>query len=150
MLLELNFTLILFALSFLIFINLLNLTLYRPVGKTIEKRKSIIDGDFTQAKELTEEANQMLENYKKEIKAARTTAHNIIEESVLNAQKIRDEKISALISELAKEKKAALKQIEIERANTMKQVEEKIKMLTDLITSKVLGSSEEKTLVRSH
>ncbi len=150
MLLELNFTLVLFAVSFLLFINLLNLTLYKPVGKIIEKRKHIIDSDFATAKELSEDANNMLESYTKEIKLARVSAHNIIQEVIAGAQKVRDEKVSVLIAELNKEKEIALKQIKIEEQSLMKQVEEKIQILTELITSKVLGSSEEKTLVRSH
>ena len=150
MLLELNFTLVLFAISFLVFINLLNFTLYKPVGKTIEKRKSIIDGDFTQAKELTESANNMLETYTKKIKQARLEANSIIQEEISKTQKTRHEKVSILESELTKEKELALKQIKIEEESTIKAVEQKIKILTDLITSKVLGSSEEKTLVGSH
>ena len=51
MLLEINFTLILFAASFLVFIYLLNMTLYKPVGEVIESRKQLMDGEYTKAKE---------------------------------------------------------------------------------------------------
>ena len=58
MLLEMNFTLVLFAVSFLIFIYLLNSALFKPVGKVIEERKNLIDGEYSKAKEFTQKANQ--------------------------------------------------------------------------------------------
>ncbi|MBI3591706.1 MAG: hypothetical protein HY094_10065 [Candidatus Melainabacteria bacterium] len=149
MLLEINFTLILFALSFLVFIYLLNQTLYKPVGNIIEKRKDAIDGDFSKAKSLSEAANELLENYKSEIKSARIEAHDIIQEAIAQAQKTKEEKVAVLTASLVKEKEAAIKQIKEEEKAALKQLEGQIKILTDLITSKILGSGE-KTLVGSH
>ena len=149
MLLEINFTLVLFALSFLVFIYLLNQTLYKPVGNIIEKRKSMIDGDFSKAKSLSETANELLENYKNEIKSARIKAQNIIQEAIIQAQKIKEEKVAVLTSSLVKEKEAAINQIKEEEKAALKQLEGQIKTLTDLITSKVLGTGE-KSLVGSH
>ena len=148
MLLELNFTLILFAASFLIFIYLLNLTLYKPVGEIIEDRKKLINGDYSKSKELTVQASHLLENYSAKMKSARIDAQNIIQEAVFQAQVVKNEKVSILLASLAKEKEIAIKQIEEEQKAVMKQLESQIKALTDLITSKVLGE-EEKTLVGS-
>lgn len=151
MLLEINFTLVLFAASFLVFIYLLNLTLYKPVGKIIEERKNLIDGEHTSAKALSEKANNLLESYKNQIKTARHDAQNIIQEIILQAQKKKEEKIFILNSELSKEKETAIKQINEEVKVTMKELEGKINTLTDLITQKILGTNAgEKTLVSSH
>lgn len=147
MLLEINFTLVLFALSFLIFIYLLNLTLYKPVGKVIEKRKSIVEGDLNKAKECADEANQSLEDYTNKIKKARFEAQNIIQEIVKQSEKTRSEKISALVSTLTKEKEDALNKIKEEEKSTMNKLEGEIKVLTDLIINQVLG--KEKDLVSS-
>ena len=149
MLLELNFTLVIFALSFLIFIYLSNLTLYKPVGKIIDARKSLIDSEYAKAKECTSSAGNILENYKTQIKSARQEAQIITQEAINQAQKIKSEKISVLISSLTKEKEDALKQIQEEKDKAVKSLEDEIKTLTSLITSKVLGM-EEKTLVSSH
>lgn len=147
MLLEINFTLILFALSFLVFTYLLNLTLYKPVGEVIEKRKNIVEGDLNKAKELTNEANQSLEDYTNKIKKARFEAQNIVQEIVKQSEKNRNEKISALVSTLTKEKEDALKKIKEEEKSTMNKLEGEIKVLTDLIINQVLG--KEKDLVSS-
>ncbi len=148
MLLEINFTLVLFAVSFLVFIYLLNMTLYKPVGKVIESRKRLIDGEYARAKELTNKANESLENYKNKIKAARHEAHAIIQESAQKAQKLKEEKISWLMVTLNKEKEESFKKIEEEKKIVMQKLEKEIKMLTDLITNKILGMG--KTLVSSH
>ena len=148
MLLEINFTLILFAISFLVFIYLVNLTLYKPTGEIIEKRKGLIEGEYVKARELTDEANKKLEDYKSQIKSAKADAHNIIQEAINNAQKNKEGKISALLITLNKEKEAAVIKIHQEQKIAMKELEDKIKILADLITSKVLGGN--KTLAHTH
>src|SRR3990167_4317925 len=149
MLLEMNFTLVLFAISFLVFIYLLNMTLFKPVGKVIEERKNLIDGDYSKAKEFAQKANEMLESYKKEIKSARLSAQNILQEAISQAQKQKQEKILVLMESLTKEKESALKQLMEEKKETMKKLEEKINILTELITNKIIGRGE-KTLIGSH
>lgn len=149
MLLEINFTLVLFAASFLVFIYLLNMTLYKPVGDVIEKRKSLIDGEYAKGKELTQKANEMLENYKEKIKLARHDAHLIIQEATKQAQKLKEEKVSQLLVTLNQEKAESFRKIEEEKRLVMQKLEGEIKTLTDLITNKILGSGG-KTLVGSH
>lgn len=148
MLLEINFTAVLFAVSFLIFIYLLNLTLYKPVGEIIEKRKNSIEGDYSNAKNLTEKAGNMLEAYKKEIKQARQESQCIIEEVIQAGQKKKEGTIITLLGTLNKEKENAIKQIQEEQKVAMKQIESQIKTLTDLITKKVLGM--EGSLIGTH
>ena len=84
MLLEINFTLVLFAISFLVFIYLLNLTLYKPVGEIVEKRKKLIEDAYKDAKESTDEAQKKLEEYKNQMKSAKTDAQGIIQQ-IINA-----------------------------------------------------------------
>lgn len=148
MLLEINFTLVLFAVSFLVFIYLLNLTLYKPVGEVIESRKRLIDGEYAKGKELTHKANEMLEGYKNKIKNARHESHIIIQDATKQAQKLKEEKILQLLITLNKEKEESFKKIEEEKKIVMQKLEKEIKILTDLITNKILGM--EKTLVSSH
>ena len=151
MLLELNFTLVLFAASFLVFIYLLNLTLYKPVGNIIEKRKNLMESDYNKAKSLVNEANKMLEDYKNQIKKARHEAHSVIHEMTLSAQKVKEEEIQKLFVKLAKEKENSLLLLEKEKKAALAGLESDIKVLTDMIVNKVLGvEDKDKTLVGSH
>ena len=149
MLLEINFTLVLFAVSFLVFIYLLNLTLYKPVGNIVEARKNLIDGEYVKGKELTQKADEMLETYKNKIKGARHESQNIIHEATKQAQKVKEEKVAQLSASLNKEKEDSFRKIEEEKKIVMQKLEKEMKMLTDLITNKILGTGE-KTLVSSH
>ncbi len=148
MLLELNFTLVLFAASFLVFIYLLNLTLFKPVGKVIEKRRNLVESEHSKAKESLENVTSLIESYKQKIKSARIESQSLLQEAVNEGKKKRDEKVSVLMAELNKEKETSLKKINEEKETAMKKMEGEIKQLTDLITNKVIGS-EGKTLVRS-
>ena len=143
MLLELNFTFILFALSFLVFINLLNLTLYKPVGEIIEKRKGLVESDLNKASSYAKEANECIQNYQSQIKQARSDSQDIIQESIKQVEKVKQEKISNLLSTLTKEKEEALKKIKIEEKSTMQKLEGEIKILTELITNQILGKEKD-------
>ena len=148
MLLELNFTLVLFAASFLVFIYLLNLTLYKPVGNIIEKRKNLMESDYSKAKSLVNEANELLENYKIQIKKTRHETHNVIHEMTLSAQKVKEEEIQKLFMKLTKEKENSLLLLEKEKKAALAGLESDIKVLTDMIVNKVLGvEDKDKTLV---
>ena len=149
MLLELNFTLVLFAASFLVFIYLLNLTLFKPMGNIIKDRKNLIEDEHSKAKGLLENASSLIEAYTKKIKSARIESQHLIQEAINEGKKKRDEKVSTLMAELNKEKEASLKKINEEKEAAMKKMEGEIKQLTDLITNKVLGTKG-KTLVESH
>ena len=146
--LEINFTLVLFAASFLVFIYLLNLTLYKPVGKIIEERKNLISSEHDKAKELRSKAKKILEDYTKEIKFARQNGQSIIQDTIDQATLKKEEKTYLLMDTLSKEKEEALKQIKIEQEKIMKALENQLKTLTDLITTKVLGM--EKTLAGTY
>lgn len=137
--LEINFTIVLFAISFLIFVNLLNFTLFIPVGKIIEERKNLIDGDYTKASTFSNNAKATLENYSAQIKQARKEAQSIIEKVVAESQKTKQEKISEVISGLQKEKDEAIKKVKQEEQTSLTELENKIKSISELITNKVLG-----------
>lgn len=146
MLLEINFTLVIFAISFLIFIYLLNLTLYKPAGKIIEARKNQVEEDYLRVRELTDEANKILESYKSKINLARQDAHTTIQNTIDNAIKTKEGKILKLVSDLNKEKEIALKQLLAEKEKAIVELQEKLELLTGLIISKILDIKE-KTLV---
>jgi len=147
MLLELNFTLVVFALSFLVFVYLLNLTLYKPVGEIIEKRKELVESDLNKASSSAKEADECIQSYKSQIKQARLDSQSIIQESIKKIEKIKQEKISNLLTALSKEKEEALKKIKEEEKSTMQKLEGEIQILTELITNQILG--KEKDLARS-
>lgn len=148
MLLEINFTLVLFALSFLVFIYFLNLTLFKPVGKVIEERKSLIETNYKSAKELTNKATSLLENHVLAIKSARHDAQHIIQGVIDETKREKEKKIQELMTVLNKEKETALANLAKEKETVMAALKGKINMLKDLITNKVLGT--ENTLVGTH
>lgn len=149
MFLEVNLTMIIFAISFLVFIYLLNLTLFKPVGKIVEKRKSLIESSYEKSKELSNEATKIIEEHKQKIKVARVSAKNIVEEVSLEARSKREEKISMLMESLLNEKEAAILKIKQEEKIRKEELNEKVTELKDLIINKMLGT-EENSLVGSH
>lgn len=149
MLLEVNLTMIIFAVSFLIFIFLLNLTLFKPVGNIVEKRGLQIEGSYSKAKELTDEANKILQNHEIKIKEARLNAKKIVEDIGNEAKNKKLGKITTVIESLTNEKETAIAKIREEQTVKEKELKSKISELKDLITTKILGT-EENSLVGTH
>lgn len=139
--LEINFTIVLFSISFLVFVFLLNFTLFKPVGEILEKRKDQIEGNIERAQFIKEEASKSLSEYEATIKTARIESIKIIEESTKQSNKIKQDKINELVNSLQVEKEKAIQLIESEYNSSKNQLANKIKSLTDLITNKVIGES---------
>ncbi|MBI3308905.1 MAG: hypothetical protein HYZ79_05990 [Candidatus Melainabacteria bacterium] len=150
MLLEVNLTMIIFAVSFLIFIYLLNLTLFKPVGKVVEERKNVVGGSYTKAKNISGEISSILSGYEQKIKAARFEAKQIVDEAVAEAKLNKSSSIAGVLKTLNEEKQAAVHRIKKERQEREKELQGKINELKDLITNKVLGREGDKTLVGTH
>lgn len=142
MLLEINFTAVLFSISFLVFIYLLNLTLFKPVGNIVEARANLIEGDYEKSKDFSERASKTLEEYSSQTKAARQEAMKLVDEAISKAQGIKQEKVNSLIASVQKEKEDAMNEIKKEQASGMAELESKVKELTNLITSKVIGEKD--------
>lgn len=139
MLLEVNLTMILFAISFLVFIYLLNFTLYKPVGKIVEDRKNLIEGSYEKSKEYASDASKIFETYEKKIKEARQEAKKIIEDIIYVAKAEKAERVSSLVKTLVKEKEQAVVEIQKELQIKKEALQSKIHELKDLITEKILG-----------
>jgi F-type H+-transporting ATPase subunit b len=87
--LEVNGTLIIVALSFLIFIWALNLVYVTPVAKALEARSAKVEQDLEAARKLREEAQGVLSQYESNLAGVRSKAQNTINDAVLEAQKTR-------------------------------------------------------------
>jgi F-type H+-transporting ATPase subunit b len=92
--LEVNGTLIVLVLSFLIFVWALNLVYVKPVAKAIDARAAKIEQDLTASRNLREEAQGVLGEYELHLAEVRSNAQNIINDAVVEAQKQRSSELA--------------------------------------------------------
>jgi F-type H+-transporting ATPase subunit b len=84
---DINATLPLVAIQFLLLVVLLNILLYSPLLTVIEERKEYILTNLGKASELLAEANKLTEQYEQELSSVRKEAQL----EITNSQKIHKE-----------------------------------------------------------
>lgn len=102
MLLEFDGTFLFALISFIIFVILMNLILYRPIVKIMDERQKFLDKNKDTALQSKQKAADILKNTENEILSAKLEASNILSETQ-NA--IKAERNSAI-----KEKKDEIKE----------------------------------------
>jgi F-type H+-transporting ATPase subunit b len=117
---ELNWTILIQMVNFLILIFVLNKVLYKPVLKVLEERDEKIYGGQQKIKDLEEETRQMLKHYTEKIykgridaleaknvakKEAVSKTNDIINEARAKAEEITQQVRSEIVQEVGKAKK---------------------------------------------
>jgi F-type H+-transporting ATPase subunit b len=136
---DLNGTLVIFIVSFLIFMWLLNETFLKPVGKTLELRAKKIQGDIDSGKEARESAQALLETYEGDLKRIRTESQAVINSAVEEANKQRAAEIDKVAKHGQKKLDEAREALAVQRGVLIDALVAPISELVEVSTKKVLG-----------
>jgi F-type H+-transporting ATPase subunit b len=138
---EINYTLLVQLVNFIVFVFILNALLYKPILAKLREREAKIRGDREQADELIKRAEESEEQHQKALAAARQTAGQ--EKAVLLAEA---KKTEAGILDKARNEAAAIvdnmkKAIEAEAAQARSALQKEMTPLARSIAQKILGRS---------
>jgi F-type H+-transporting ATPase subunit b len=139
MIFNLNGTLVVFVISFLIFMWLLNELFLKPVGQTIEKRGKLIEGELDAGKGARAEAQQLLEKYEDDLKRIRSEAQSVITKATEDANKERIAQLERIAADGQKQLDKAKAEIATERERLIDALVAEEAALVETITRKVLG-----------
>lgn len=137
--LELDGTLIVAMISFIIFAFIMNAVLYRPIINILDEREKFLSENSSIEKSAIEETEKITEKKNSEIAEARAIASKQVSESL---EKFKQEKKEATLSfnKTQKEKVESEKQkLEQEAKNATEELSEGIENISDLICNKILG-----------
>lgn len=84
---EFNGTLIVAMISFVVFMFIMNAIFYRPILEIIRKRDDMVDQNYEQARELTDNAQKINEEYQTKLRDAKSENRNNMSLEIENAQK---------------------------------------------------------------
>jgi F-type H+-transporting ATPase subunit b len=96
---EVNGTLVIFIISFLLFMMALNQILLKPLGEVIEKRNKHIQDDYAVAQGFRNDAEQAVAVYEKHLHEIRSKAQAVINDAVSAAQKTHDTELAKIQQE---------------------------------------------------
>ncbi|AFZ46065.1 ATP synthase F0 subcomplex B' subunit [Cyanobacterium stanieri PCC 7202] len=136
---DIDATLPLMAIQFLILAAILNALFYKPLGKAIDERAGYVQGQLKSAKEQKEKSLALAQQYEQELKEVRKQSQEIIANAQAEAQKIVSEQTQQAQQEVIAERQKASEQIEAERNQAMSALEQQVQALSKQILEKVLG-----------
>ncbi len=136
---DLNATLPLIALQFLVLVLILNALFYKPLTETIDGRNDYIRKTVTDAREQTEKAEALAQQYQEETSQARLQAAQIVAQAEESAMTIRAEKVAEVQAEIKAKLEAAQAEVDKERQDALRQLEQQVDALSEQIAAKLLG-----------
>ena len=136
---DLNGTLVLQILNFIVLVLILAKYAYKPLLETMEERKRRIENDLVNAEQARAEATSMKAEYAAQLQEARKEAQAIIETAKQQAETESQAQIKELRAQLVKEKEIARQEIEREREKAMQQIRAEVVNLSVQVAGKLIG-----------
>lgn len=137
---DIDATLPLMALQFLILMAVLNLLFYKPLGKAIDQRSDYVRNSLKESRELKEKSEMLATQYENELRDVRRQAQDIIAKAKAEAEKVSASKIQEAQQEVAAKKQQAADEIEAQKAEAMQSLEQQVDSLSNQILEKLLGA----------
>ncbi len=136
---DLDATLPLMALQFMVLVAVLNATFYKPLGKALDDRDSYIRTNQSDAKERLAKAEALAKQYEQEAANVRRQSLSVIAAAEADAQKIASQKIAEAQQEGQLQREQAQKELDLEKQEAMRSLEQQVDSLSSQILDKLLA-----------
>jgi len=136
---DLDATLPLMALQFMVLVAVLNATFYKPLGKALDDRDTYIRTNQSEAKERLMKAEALAAQYEQEAANVRRQSLAIIAAAEADAQKIASQKIAEAQQEAQVQREQAQKELDLEKQEAMRSLEQQVESLSRQILDKLLA-----------
>lgn len=137
---DLDATLPLMAIQFLVLALILNATLYKPLGNAIDGRNEYIRTNNLEAQERLSKAQALAQQYEQELAQSRKQAQAIVAQAQAEAQKIAAQNIAAAQQEAQVQREKAASEIEQQKQQALAALETQVDALSRQILEKLLGA----------
>ncbi|MGC1306167.1 MAG: F0F1 ATP synthase subunit B' [Phormidesmis sp.] len=138
---DLDATLPLMAIQFLILMAVLNAIFYKPLGAAIDERDAYVRETKGNAQERLAKAEKLAAEYEQSLADTRRDARSVIEQAQAEAQQIASANQAKAQQEAAAQREAVQKELDEQKATAMSQLETQVDSLASQILNKLLGSA---------
>lgn len=138
---EINGTVIVELVTFLIMLAILARYVYPEVVKVAEARQRAIADQLKEAEQARTEAEQRLKEAEAKLTDARKTAQGVIDAATKSGEQVRQELKQKAEEESKRTVEAARKEIEAERERAIQSVRSEVANLVVAATEKVIGET---------
>ncbi|MGJ3245928.1 MAG: F0F1 ATP synthase subunit B' [Elainellaceae cyanobacterium] len=137
---DINATLPLMAIQFLLLVAVLNVVFYKPLSKSIDDRDGYIRTNIADAEERLEKTKRLAEQYEQDLASTRREAQEIIASAQAEAQKIAAQQIADVQKEAQAQREQVQQELEQQKQDAMSSLEQQVDSLSRQILDKLLGS----------
>lgn len=134
---DFNYTLLIQFINFLILLILLNIFLFKPVLKTLNKREGAIGSNFEKAKRLKEDVEKLQKQYEEKVLELKrpiiqekdstiTEAHNTSMRIIEKAREELSEELSRIKRQIQEDQKKVFESLKMEVDRLSSEAAEKI------------------------
>lgn len=138
---EINGTLLISILNFIILVAILGHFCYKPILKVMDDRKNRIKNDLDSAAQANADAAKLKADLESELSNAQVTAQGIVNKAVKEAQIQAQAQIDAAHAAIEKEKESATRQIEKERKEALEDLKTQVAALSCDIAAKIISKN---------
>lgn len=138
---ELNGTLLIQIINFIILCAILGHFCYKPVLKVLDDRRNRIKNDLDSAAASKEAAEKLKESYEEQLRDAQAKAQEIVDKAVKEAKVQAEAQIKEAQATIVKEKETATKQIERERKDALEDLKGQVAALSCEIAAKIISKN---------
>ncbi|MDJ1181081.1 F0F1 ATP synthase subunit B' [Roseofilum sp. BLCC_M91] len=138
---DLDGTLLVMAIQFLILAALLNQIFYKPLGNAIDERSNYIRSNLTEARERLAKAERLAQQYEEELAGARKQSQAVIAEAQAEADKIAAQNMAQAQREAQAKREQAQQEIDQQKQETLGVLEGQVDQLSRQILDKLLQAS---------
>jgi F-type H+-transporting ATPase subunit b len=136
---EINLTIVIQVVQFLILVFILNRLLFKPITDTIEKREEKIAGWEEKARELHETVRARFAEYENRLEQARVGARQQQAELTRELEQREEERVREASARAAQEVAETQKTMEEETERLRGELREQAREMSQLLAEKVLG-----------
>ena len=129
------------TIAFLILLFLMYRTAWPSVDKAFKDRRANIEGKLEQAERDRDEAEQLLEQYRRRLRDAEDETQRILEEARSNAERVRRDLLSKAEADAGRELDRARQAIRAERDQAIRQLRNEVGTLAVELATRVVGDS---------
>ena len=136
---EFNATFLIAAVSFIVFVIIMNYIFYEPIEKIVKKREMFIDENFDEAKKNNLNSQKLNQEHSKKIDEANSKGKMILNDKTNEANIQKSKLISDAQNEARENILSNQSDLQTAYSETEKNLEPQVKILSEKIAAKLFG-----------
>jgi len=137
---DLDATLPIMAVQFLVLVAILNGIFFKPLTKAIDDRNDYVRGNLSDAKERLQKAEALAKQYEQELVSTRRATQEAIATAQAEASKLRNQQIASAMSESQELVAKAKAEVEQQKLAAASSLDAQVEILSAQILGKLLGN----------